>query len=103
MKAYLLGVWNRIPEKLRTWIKGLEVAIVTGVISGLVTLPTADFSTKAGIAKFAATIATVAGGCLRLYLIQSPIQNVLLQVKTTDTLSTPTGTAEVVKETTVSQ
>lgn len=73
--------WQKLPAPVRTWLKGLEVAVVTGVVTAAATLPFADFSSKAGIAKYAASIAAVAGGCVRLYLTQSPIQTVIQQLE----------------------
>lgn len=73
----IIDLWNKIPAKLQTWLKGLEVAVVSGVISALLAAPSADFSTKAGWAKFLATVGAVIGGCVRLYLTQSPLQNVI--------------------------
>lgn len=90
--------WNRIPPPVQKWVKGLEVAVISGLISSLLTIPTADFSTRQGWAKFIAAEAAVMVGCVRLYLAQSPLQNVLsvtqkkseltdgdLTLKTTDT------------------
>jgi len=89
--------WQKIPPPVKQWLKGLEVAVVTGCISAIVAAPFADFGTKAGITKFALTIVATAGGCVRLYLAQSPIQAVLkesVEVKQ----ETPAGTTTVSAE-----
>ena len=90
----IVAMWNKIPQPVQRWLKGAEVAVVTGVVSALFAAPAADFTTKSGIAKYAATIGAVAAGCLRLYLAQSPIQNVISEVKTSETLKAGAVTLE---------
>lgn len=70
--------WNKIPAPVQKWIKGLEVAVISGLISSLVTIPVADFSTKQGWAQFVAAEVAVMAGCVRLYMAQSPLQNVIV-------------------------
>jgi hypothetical protein len=76
------SLWSKIPAGVQKWLKGAEVAIVSGVVSSLVAGPNADFSTKAGWTKFILTEVGVMGGCLRLYMAQSPLQNVLTATET---------------------
>lgn len=73
----IIAYWQRIPAPVRVWLKGLEVFVLTGVVSALLAAPFADFTTKAGIAKFVGIAVASAGACVRLYLIQSPVQNVI--------------------------
>jgi len=73
----IISYWQKVPAPVRTWLKGLEVFVLMGVVTSLMAAPFADFTTKGGIAKFAGIVAATAGGCVRLYLIQSPVQNVI--------------------------
>lgn len=73
----LVDMWKNMPPQLKKWIRGLEVAVLTGVVSAIVTSPLANFHSKEGIVKYAAGILVTAGGCVRLYLTQSPLQNVI--------------------------
>ncbi len=73
----IIAYWQKVPQPVQKWLKGLEVFVITGVVTSLVSAPFADFTTKGGIAKFAGIVAATAGGCVRLYLIQSPVQNVI--------------------------
>ena len=79
LTKWIYAVWMSIPPKLQGWIKGLEVAILTGAVSAAFAYPVSDFSTKEGIAKFIAVVVAAAGGAMRLYIIQSPFP---LSVKT---------------------
>lgn len=76
----LIALWNKLPPTVRKWLQGLEVAVITGAISAIVTIPAADFSSKAGVAKFIAAFTVTVGGCVRLYLTQSPVQNVVKEL-----------------------
>lgn len=69
--------WNKIPAPVQKWLKGLEVAVLSGLISSLVAIPVSDFSTKQGWAKFIGAEFAVMAGCVRLYMAQSPFQNAL--------------------------
>jgi hypothetical protein len=80
MVKIIVSVWEKVPVPLQRWLKGAEVAVVTGVVMFLATVPFADFTTKAGITKFWVSIGGVAGGCMRLYMAQSPLQNVIKEV-----------------------
>ncbi len=55
--------------------------MLSGLISSLVAVPVSDFSTKQGWAKFIAAEFAVMAGCVRLYMAQSPIQNVLVSTE----------------------
>ena len=94
MIKYIVALWNKIPPPVQRWLHGAEVTVVIGVVSAVTAAPMADFSSKAGIAKYIASIGAVAAGCLRLYLAQSPIQNVISEVKTSDTLQAGAVTLE---------
>lgn len=87
MVKVIVTTWNKIPAPMQRWIKGAEVAVLTGVVTAIVTAPAADFSSKTSITKFAAYIAVAAGGCMRLYMAQSPLQNVIKQVSAEKTVS----------------
>lgn len=75
-------LWQQVPPVVKQWLKGLEVAVITGCVTAILSAPFADFTTKEGILKFAATILATAGGCVRLYLTQSPIQSVIKETVT---------------------
>lgn len=97
---FIINLWNKVPPQLQKWLKGLEVAIATGVVSALVAAPSADFRSKAGWASFLGKIALAAATCTRLYMAQSPIQNVLVaSEKTTEKTTSDTG-ATTLKTTT---
>lgn len=94
-------LWQQVPPKVKQWLKGLEVAVVTGCVTVILSAPFADFTTKSGIAKFAAAIIATAGGCVRLYLSQSPIQTVIKETVTAKQVtqdSTTSVTAEKVSQ-----
>lgn len=67
------AVWLALPPRLRVWLKGAEVAVVTAVVASCVAAPVADFRTKKGISEFAAGVLAAAYGALRLYVAQSPL------------------------------
>lgn len=85
----ILQLWNRLPPRLQQWLRGLEVFVLTGIVTALLKSPSADFTTRAGLAKYFGEILAVAGSCVRLYLAQSPIQTVLFasQARSEDPLS----------------
>lgn len=72
-----IAMWQKIPVNVRQWIKGAEVAVVTALVSGFVAAPASDFTTKKGIMEFVAGVGATAYGALRLYMTQSPVQNVI--------------------------
>lgn len=67
------AVWLALPPRLRVWLKGAEVAVVTAVLASCVAAPVADFRTKKGVSEFAAGVLAAAYGALRLYVAQSPL------------------------------
>lgn len=69
----IMAVWEALPPKLRAWLKGAEVAVVTAVVASCVAAPVADLHTKRGISEFAAGVFAAAYGALRLYVAQSPL------------------------------
>lgn len=74
----IITTWNKIPAPAQKWLQGAEVAVLTGLSAAAVSLLTgADFTTKAGITRFAVEVVGTAGACLRLYMAQSPIQKVM--------------------------
>jgi hypothetical protein len=88
-------LWAKVPPTVKAWLKGAEVAILTAVVTAAMAFPAADFTTKARIWKFIGICAASAGGALRLYLSQSPIQSVVsetLAVKQTATETTVDAT-----------
>jgi hypothetical protein len=91
MWTKIIALWNRIPTPVRTWLKGLEVFVLTGTVSALMALPAADFSTTGGIAKFWGIVVAAAGGCVRLYLIQSPVPELIKQTVTASSVTAPSG------------
>lgn len=94
MLKLLIAKWNALPAPLRKWLRGAEVAVITAVVASCVGAPMADFHSKAGIAKFVAGVGATAYGALRLYLAQSPVQQVIAEVQQTSekTVETPAGT-----------
>lgn len=83
----LIALWDKIPTKTQTWIKGAEVAIVTAVVAYSVAVPAADLTTRKGIAEFATGVLGAAYGALRLYLAQSPVTALVKRTtKETDTV-----------------
>lgn len=90
----LLAFWAGLPAPVKVWLKGLEVFVVTGMVSAAFAFPEADFSSRAGIAKFVGIIVTAGGGCVRLYLKQSPVQKVIQEVAASRTVVSPGGTVQ---------
>jgi hypothetical protein len=77
----------RLTPQQVAWLKGAEMAVAGAVASVVLQSITAGFpTTKAGWWKFATIVAGSAYGALRLYMTQSPIQDVLVVKKTTETL-----------------
>jgi hypothetical protein len=87
MISLIMKQWNAIPKPVQTWLKGLEVAILTGTVSALIAFPASDLTTKAGVVKFVGIVAAAAGACVRLYLKQSPIQNVVEEIAASRTVT----------------
>ena len=81
----LIAMWGHIPSPVQKWIKGAEVAVVSAVVGGFVLLPVSDLTTKTGVFKFVGGIVSLAYGGLRLYITQSPVQNVIKEVVTEQT------------------
>jgi hypothetical protein len=94
--------WKKIPVPLQNWLHGLEVVVVSSVIAAGIGAPATNWHSKESIAKFAAGVGAAAYGALRLYIAQSPVQNVLKQVEQTDRLSTGGVTLEQTKTETLS-
>lgn len=97
MWAKIVALWNNIPANTQKWIKGAEVAVATAIITAFVAAPASDFTTKKGIAEFAAGVATAVYGALRLYLTQSPVA--MLVKKTTVSETRQVGEVSHTKET----
>lgn len=108
--AWIALQWSKVPPPLKAWLKGAEVAVVGAVTAACIGVPATDFTNKESIAKLAAGVGAAAYGAIRLYMAQSPIQNVLqqtassekltaggltLEKKTTETISGPPETALV--------
>jgi hypothetical protein len=104
MLRWILAQWNALPAPARKWLRGAEVAVTTAVIATCAIAPLTDFHTKAGIAKFAGAVAASAYTALRLYLAQSPVQQMIAEVQETTekTTETPAGvtTTETANKTT---
>lgn len=84
MVTAILTLWRRIPPPVQQWLRGAEVAVVTAIVSAFAIAPLTDFTTKTGIAKFVAGIGGAGYAAFRLYVTQSPVQNVVKQVVTTE-------------------
>jgi hypothetical protein len=82
------------PQQI-VWLKGAEFAIVGGVTSAaLQALSAGQFPrNKAGWIQFGIIVVGSGYGALKLYMAQSPVQNVLVVQQTTDTLKTADATA----------
>jgi hypothetical protein len=98
----VLAFWAGLPAPVKSWLKGLEVFVLTGVVTAALAFPEADFSSKTGIAKFAGTILAAAGACVRLYLTQSPVQKVIAEVEASRTVS-PAGTVKTTVSETITK
>lgn len=85
MLKTLLALWSRLSPKQQAWLKGAEKAAFTGLGSAIFAEPFADFHSKEGIAKYVAAISSAVVVSLRLYMAQSPIQNVIFEQKLSST------------------
>lgn len=94
----VLAFWAGLPAPVKAWLKGLEVFVLSGVVTAAMAFPSADFSSKEGVLKFAGTIVAAAGGCVRLYLIQSPVQKVVAEVQASRTVSAAGAVKDTVSE-----
>lgn len=87
--AKVVAFWKSLPPKVQQWLKGAETAVITGLVAYLATYRAADFTTKQGIAEFAAGIGAAMYAALRLYMTQSPIP--MLVKKTTSSQTDSIG------------
>lgn len=90
-------LWQKIPPPAQKWLKGAEVFVLTGGISAIISIPHADLTNWHGIVTFGSKVAAAAGGCLRLYMMQSPWQNVVKQIFSVSE-KTPEGEKTVTEE-----
>lgn len=76
----LIVLWNKTPTPLQKWLKGLEVTLITGLVSGAIAFPRADFTTRVGVGKFIGEFVGAVVVCVRLYMLKSPLQDVVKEV-----------------------
>lgn len=84
---WITSQWSKVPAPMKAWLKGAEVAVVGAVMAACIGIPATDFTDKTSIVKLAGGIAAAAYGALRLYMTQSPLQNVLQQTASSETLT----------------
>lgn len=96
MLKWIIAQWNALPAPVRKWLRGAEVTVVGAVFATCAVAPLTDFHSKEAIAKFVGAILASAYGALRLYLAQSPVQQVIAEVQQTSekTTETPAGTTK---------
>lgn len=83
----VLAWWVKLPEPVKKWAKGLEVAVVAALFTAFASAPIANLTTRTGWAEFIGGTVAAAYGAVRLYMMQSPISMVIKQVETSKTVS----------------
>jgi hypothetical protein len=99
----LIAFWNNLPPNTKQWLRGAEIAVVTGVVASFVAAPATDFSSAKGVTEFAAGVATAAYGALRLYMTQSPITALVTTKTASETVAVGAVSQTVSSTETVTQ
>lgn len=90
MLKWIIAKWNALPAPVRKWLRGAEVAVTGAIFATCAVAPLTDFHSKVAITKFVGAIGASAYGALRLYLAQSPVQQVIAEVQETSEKKTET-------------